>query len=266
MSIPTISSPLANFLFDLANVVLSVGAAAVLLGTLGVVWMGSVKERYSDERIAANEAKTATANASAERAREGASQADERAGEANKEAGRANERAGQLEKDAAEARERAATMEARVGELNLEIARIKAPRTLSDEQKSSIAAWAQEYSGTKFDLAYTYGDPETEDLILSIGGALIGGHWVMEDFSGNTMRYKAGNGKYVCTTSSKNVVIYIHSTTIDTLKQPANMLTQELNAHGIKTALEIEDWQDLSEGGTSLDKSVIHIMAGRKID
>ncbi|MGU3475616.1 hypothetical protein [Methylobacterium sp. D48H] len=266
MSMPTISSPLANFLFDIANVVLSVGAAAVLLGTLGVVWMGSVKERYSDERIAANEAKAASANAEAERAREGASRADERAGEANKEAARGNERAGQLEKDAAEARERAAALEVRVGELNLEIARIKAPRTLDQEQKLSVASWAQAYPGTKFDLAYTYGDPETEDLILSIGGALIGGQWVMEDFSGNTMRYKAGNGKYVGTTSSKNVVIIIHSSSVETLKQPAESLTQALNAHGIKTILEIEDWKGLAEGGSDLDRGVIHIMAGRKID
>ncbi|MCJ2053967.1 hypothetical protein [Methylobacterium sp. J-070] len=89
---------------------------------------------------------------------------------------------------------------------------------------------------------------------------------MMEDFSGNTMRYKAGNGKYVGTTSSKNVVIIIHSSSVEKLKLPAEALTQALNAHGIKTSLEIDDWKDLAEGGTSLDKGVIHIMAGRKID
>lgn len=137
MSMPTISSPLASFLYDLANVVLSVGALAVLVGTIGAIWMGSVKERYSDERIAANEAQTATANAAAERAKEGASKADERASEANKEAARANERAGNLEKEAAEARVEQERLRVRSLELQLQINRM-GPRQLSQSQINSI--------------------------------------------------------------------------------------------------------------------------------
>lgn len=262
---PALAQPTAELWNTIFNLVLVSGAILVLAGTWGAFWTGNMKEFYSNERISANEAQTASANAAAARAGEGAADANERAGIANEASGRANERAAQLEKDAAEARERAAGLEVRVGELNLEITRIKAPRTLDQKQKLSIASSAQAFPGTRFDLAYTYGDPETEDLILSIGGALIGGQWVMEDFSGNTMRYKAGNGKYVGTTSSKNVVVIIHSSFAETLKQPAETLTQVLNTHGIKAALEIEDWKTLSEGGTSLDMSVIHIMAGRKI-
>ncbi|MBA9063158.1 hypothetical protein GGQ91_002546 [Methylobacterium fujisawaense] len=120
MSMPTISSPLASLLFDVSNVVLSLGAAAVLIGTLGVIWMGSVKERYSDERIAANEAKTATANAAAETARADAARADERAGLANEVAAKANQRAS--EADLARAK-----LEARL-----------APRRLTDEEKRAL--------------------------------------------------------------------------------------------------------------------------------
>jgi len=61
----TVTEPWADFLFNLANVVLIVGAAAVLLGTIGAIAMGAAKEHFSSERISANETETARANESA---------------------------------------------------------------------------------------------------------------------------------------------------------------------------------------------------------
>lgn len=264
MSMPTISSPLANFLFDLANVVLSVGAAAVLLGTLGVVWMGSVKERYSDERIAANEAKTATANAAAEQAREGASQAEERAGEANKEAARANERAGQLEKEAAEARERAATMEARVGELNLELARITTPRRLDEAMTASIVATCASFPGVSFELASTDGDPEARAFMVDVGNALLQSGWHLESWTGNTIKYPLSGGAYYGNTTNEGVVVALHTKSSERLSAPMQALTDALNKIGMKAKSEIADWKSLAEGGSSLSTDHIIILVGRK--
>lgn len=59
-----ISSSLADALFAWANVLLIVGAASVLIGTIGAIMMGSVREQFSNERISSNERATAEAMAS----------------------------------------------------------------------------------------------------------------------------------------------------------------------------------------------------------
>ena len=55
----------ANNLFGWSNAALILGAALVFFGTLGAIWTGAERDRYSNERIAANEAQTALANADA---------------------------------------------------------------------------------------------------------------------------------------------------------------------------------------------------------
>lgn len=141
-SMPTVSLPTAEFLYNVSSVALITGALAVFAGTIGTVWMGSVKEGYGDERIAANEAQTASANAAAEQAREGAAKAGERAAKANEAAGTANERAASLEKEAAEARSEQERLRAKSLELELQVARI-GPRILTDYQAKKIAEVAR---------------------------------------------------------------------------------------------------------------------------
>lgn len=65
MAVFDISQPLANALYGLSNVVLIVGALAALMGTIGTIWTAGVLDRYSDQRISANETETAKANAQA---------------------------------------------------------------------------------------------------------------------------------------------------------------------------------------------------------
>jgi hypothetical protein len=60
-----VTSPMADFLFNLSNVVLAIGALAVLLGTIGSIKMGAVREPFSKERISANETETERAKAEA---------------------------------------------------------------------------------------------------------------------------------------------------------------------------------------------------------
>jgi hypothetical protein len=62
-----VSPSAADFLFDLSNVVLIIGAAAVLFGTIGSIKMGAAKEYFSNIRISDNERETAKANERAEK-------------------------------------------------------------------------------------------------------------------------------------------------------------------------------------------------------
>ncbi len=63
-----VSLPVADAVFTWANVVLVLGAVLAFVGTAGVFWSTGIRERYADERIAANEAETAKAKAETARA------------------------------------------------------------------------------------------------------------------------------------------------------------------------------------------------------
>lgn len=62
-----ISPSLADSLFAWSNVVLVAGAAAVLIGTIGSIKIGSIREHFADTRISENERATAQANLEAEK-------------------------------------------------------------------------------------------------------------------------------------------------------------------------------------------------------
>jgi hypothetical protein len=71
----TISSSWADFLFDVANVVLIVGAAIVLIGTIGSIKIAAIRDQFSNERISANEAATKKAIAESDVAKADAAKA-----------------------------------------------------------------------------------------------------------------------------------------------------------------------------------------------
>jgi hypothetical protein len=83
LSIFDISLPTANIIYTLSNLVLVLGALFVLVGTVGAIFSGGIREHFADERISKNEADTATANARA-------AEAEQRASEANLELARMN--------------------------------------------------------------------------------------------------------------------------------------------------------------------------------
>lgn len=79
-----VSSGWASFWYDVSSAILFFGAFAVAAGTWGTIKLGAIKEKFADERIAANEAETVRAKADGEQAKAVAAQANERAAEANK--------------------------------------------------------------------------------------------------------------------------------------------------------------------------------------
>ena len=69
----------ANLWFNISNIALLVAAGLVSAATWGVYKTGQIKEKYSDERISANEAETARARAESDVAKSDAAKATEHA-------------------------------------------------------------------------------------------------------------------------------------------------------------------------------------------
>lgn len=72
--------------FNYYSYLLFAGAVVVALGTYGTIVAGKAKDRFSDERVAANEAETKRAVADSDAAKEGTARANERAAALEKEA------------------------------------------------------------------------------------------------------------------------------------------------------------------------------------
>jgi hypothetical protein len=64
-----ISSDTADRIFNLANILLIVGAVFALVGTITTIWTSGIRENYANERISKNELETAQANAQAAQAK-----------------------------------------------------------------------------------------------------------------------------------------------------------------------------------------------------
>jgi hypothetical protein len=112
-----ISSPLADRLFAVSNAVLIIGAAMVLIGTIGAIVLSGVREQFSNARIFDNEVKTAQAIAESDTAKKGAAEANARALEAQ-----------------------------------LALEKFKAPRILADVELRAIAEKIRPFSGQEFQI------------------------------------------------------------------------------------------------------------------
>jgi hypothetical protein len=75
MSMFDISEGAANGIYSVSNALLIIGAALALVGTLGAIWSGGVRERFFDTKISKNQSDTAKANVEAARANERANEA-----------------------------------------------------------------------------------------------------------------------------------------------------------------------------------------------
>jgi hypothetical protein len=138
-----ISSSLADRVFALSNLILVVGAALVLIGTIGAVVLSGVREQFSNERISANEKSTVEAIAETEIAKKGAAEANARAAEAN-----------------------------------LELARMKAPRILTAEQQQRLITKINSWAGQSASFNVV-GEQEAVTLMQLIRGNLASAGWTL---------------------------------------------------------------------------------------
>ncbi len=78
----------------------------------------------------------------------------------------------QFHLDSEEAKAQAAQAEQRAAEASLELAKLKAPRTLRPEQQNRIIAKLNPFGGTKFDIGLMPSDPEAEMLLTVVESML----------------------------------------------------------------------------------------------
>lgn len=183
-----VSLPWAEFWYDTFNVLLFIGAFAVAVGTYGSIKMGSVKERFGDERISANEKETKRAVADSDAAKEGTAKAGERIAELNRDTARLSGEAESARAAIAVANERAAKAEERALEAKLELEKFRAPRMIIGKGMAMHTAFREAlspFSGTKWDATVIPNDPESTSLLAQLQTFLYLANWQQIDWSGD---------------------------------------------------------------------------------
>jgi len=224
-----ISSSLADRLFALSNVVLILGAAAVLIGTIGAIVLSGVREQFANERISANETATAQATAESDVAR----------------------------RDAAAATERAALAEQRAAEANLEIVRLKTPRSISADEAGRIADKLKQFRNTPFVMT-VFNDPEATDLLSQIDATLILAGWSEIPWNESPIIYKRSDKPAVGLNSLTGLFVQADASRSVDLGLAATALADALKAEGLEAISQVGQMPD------GMDKDAIHIQIGKK--
>jgi hypothetical protein len=158
MALFDLSQGAADMLFGWANVILIFGAALVLVGTIGAIWTGGIRERYAGERLSGNEVKTAKAIAAA-------SEANERTAEFQVQSKQA-----QLDLE----RERVA---------RLKLEEKLRPRSISEEERRQLLATLKsEAKGRVFVIPKTF-DEEAEEYASQISNVLQEAGYTIEPWT-----------------------------------------------------------------------------------
>ena len=84
-----------------------------------------------------------------------------------------------LKRDLANTTERAAKAELRAAEANLELAKLKAPRTLTAKQKNRITEKVNKFPGTTFEVITYPGEPEPVAFSNIIADILVQAGWLL---------------------------------------------------------------------------------------
>jgi hypothetical protein len=148
----------ASLWFDIFNGILFTGAFLVFVGTWGTIKTAGIKERYSDERIAANEAETKRAIADSDTAKEGTAKANEAIAVAT-------QRAAALENEAAQARVEQERLKQIVAWRNI-------TKNVGEKLVSILAK-----SPAVVRLSYVASDPEALGLAIQFSKVFEAAHW-----------------------------------------------------------------------------------------
>jgi hypothetical protein len=237
------SADSAGLWFDIFNGVLLLGAFFVLVGTWGTIKTSAIKERFADERTAANEAETKRAIADSDGAKEATAKADLRIAELSTQAE-------VLRKDTAEANVRAA-------EAQLELAQFRAPRKLDSWQIERISRIVAAFPGTPFDVGVTL-ESEPQNFASQIGALLEASGWVWKDRN-NTPGLAINLGKHQAgmVNGGPAFGIEIDISKDKDWKGAVLALGNALIAEGIKPVMN-----EASDGSASPD--AVHIYVGSK--
>jgi hypothetical protein len=168
-----LSQGAADAMFGWANIILIVGAALVLIGTMGAIWTGGIRERYAAERRSTNEAKTAQALADA-------AKANAISESAKAESARANERTAEFE-----VKSQAAKIELereRIARLKLE-ERLR-PRGITPAERQTLLSLLKAAPKGRVLVVPKTFDEEAESYAAAIQGVLRDAGYTIEALKG----------------------------------------------------------------------------------
>jgi len=195
--------------------------------------------RASDARVAAAVAQVAIADA---RSREAGAKAES----FRLNIAKANE-------SAAKAQAQVASATAEAEKANLELAKLKRPRTLTKEQQHRIADKIALYPGTPFYL-WVSTDSDSTSLMNWIDDAIRAAGWQFKPPNLIAFAEKAG------IIAASGVSIHFAQEQRGKLERAALVLGAALSAEGIPTIV----YSDLPEANKDKDKTAIHVMIGSK--
>jgi len=170
-----------------------------------------------------------------------------------------DEKIAQVVKDTAGANERANAAEATVesakaeaAKANLELAKIRTPRTIPRDKEAMLSAELGVFSGQEF-AAYTFQDQESMDLANTVGRILLGASWKLETPESDIVIGRLG------TTPISGVQIQIAAEAGGSVRSAADALARALKAGG-----GIDSAVDSRNPARAKTPKTIHILIGKK--
>lgn len=234
------------------GLIASVILAALAGIAVGVTTAGSIISHKRENEQAARELAIYQAGAAAEVAR---AQAD---------AAHANERTADLEKAAEEARERTAQAEKEISETSLNLARMRAPRVITPEQKDFLIAKLQGFQKVSYDAAADVGDAEARALLLSLMSAFEQAGWTGRNWLGPGLKRKIAPYPSFGDITAENVILLIDEKSSDDVQSASATLLLELSADDIPCEIELLSTDQLQAQYGADDIDTIHVLVGKK--
>lgn len=172
----------------------------------------------------------------------------------------------QARAEAAVANEGAKRADQRIAELNLEIAKMRSPRSIDAIKGEAIIAAVSKYAGTPFDMAVTEGDPEALALQENIETLLLGSGWAHKPWAGFGFHsFRRGRAEFGFVTTNE-VAVMVHSERTEQLLLQATALANALIAAEIPTRITRETWSNDGANLNPLSFDNVHIVVGKKVN
>ncbi len=235
--------------FELSEHLQTIAASEIAALNLRAIQLAKDTETLRLQLANADE-RVANAARDAAKAAERASEAESHLSEANARAAEASAKAEQFRLGIADAEKDAAEAKARLAETNLELAKMRVPRTLTSEQQAHLLSVLKPFAGQKFSLS-VQGEAEAIDLLKTLKAILVSAGWVQIPTQLGAV--EIGDAGQIFVTG---VVVEITPKAEMKRAEIAALLANELNASGIATRA----WRNVQ----LRDDAAINVAVGKK--
>jgi len=163
------------------------------------------------------------------------------------------------DKVVAEANARAAMAEQRAADANLELARMKAPRSLSAEQQGRMVVKLAAYTDTPFNIGTILNDTEVFRFEAQLETVLASANRQQINWIGGDVVLNRPGKPVIGLISATDLTAGAYREKAETLGRAAVALADALNEEGIAAKAEI-----VGDAFINKNRDVVHIVIGRK--